>query len=220
MSRALTNNEWLEAVAEPSLRCRQGTASAVPKTGLEESAPHCRRPKRSACAQRQSLASRRRSGLVSVPRQTAGVTLLELLVVVALASILLAVVFPSVGSGLTTLELRTSAQRLAAAARYARDQAVYRQTAFHLEIDSEAGRVAVMDLQGRARRAFELPASVRVESILPPEEETTSKVRRFLFMPDGAAPAFEVVLANQRREMRVMGDPLTGAAKVSEESGE
>jgi general secretion pathway protein H len=153
-------------------------------------------------------------------RETEGVTLLELLVVVALASILLAVVFPSVGSGLTTLELRTSAQRLAAAARYARDQAVYRKTAFHLEIDSEAGRVAVMDLQGRARRAFNLPASVRVESILPPQEEASSRVRRFLFMPDGAAPAFEVVLANQRREMRVVNDPLTGAAKVPEGNGE
>ena len=149
-------------------------------------------------------------------KKESGVTLLELLVVVALASILLAVVFPSVGSGLTTLELRTSAQRLAAAAHYARDQAVHRQTAFHLEIDSQAGTVAVMDLEGKARRAFELPASVRVESILPPEEEATSRVRRFLFMPDGAAPAFEVVLANQRRQVTVASDPLTGSAKVRE----
>jgi len=153
-------------------------------------------------------------------KKESGVTLLELLVVVALASIMLAVVFPSVGSGLTTLELRTSAQRLAAAARYARDQAVHRQTAFHLEIDSGAGRVAVMDLQGNARRAFDLPASVRVESVLPLQEEAASRVRRFLFMPDGAAPAFVVVLANQRREMRGVSEPLTGAAKVSEEGGE
>ncbi|HEY7678902.1 MAG TPA: GspH/FimT family pseudopilin [Terriglobia bacterium] len=152
-------------------------------------------------------------------RSAAGVTLLELLVVVALASILLAVVFPSVGAGLAGLELRTSAQRLAAAAGYARDQAVHRQTPLRLEIDGAAGTVAVMDLGGRARRAFELPASVRVENILP-AEDAASRVRRFVYMPDGAAPAFEVVLANQRQEIRVVSDPLTGAAKVSERSGE
>lgn len=146
----------------------------------------------------------------------AGVTLLELLVVIALASILLAVVFPSVGSGLATLELRSSAQRLAAAARYARDQAVYRQRPFQLEIDGEAGTVAVVDLEGRSRRSFEFPASVRVGQILTPEGESTERTQRFLFLPDGGAPPFEVILGNQRRQVTVFNDPLTGSQRVSD----
>src|SRR3970040_653003 len=85
-----------------------------------------------------------------------GITLLEMLVVVALASVLLAVVFPSVGAGLRTLELRSAAQRLAASARYARDQAVHRQRFYELEIDAEAGTVSVGDLEQTARRRFEV----------------------------------------------------------------
>ena len=154
----------------------------------------------------------------------AGVTLLELLVVVALASVLLAVVFPSVGAGLRTLEVRSAAQRLAASARYARDQAVHRQRFYELEIDAEAGTVTVTDFAGESRRSFELPASVRVERILP-EEDAFSHVRarvgqarprRFVFSPDGNAPAFEIVLGNDRRQAAVRSNPLTGFPKVEE----
>ena len=146
----------------------------------------------------------------------AGVTLLELLVVIALASILLAVVFPAVGSGLATLELRTSAQRLAAAARYAREQAVHQQRTYQLEIDGEAGRVVVVDVEEGARRSFELPASVRVERVLPAAREGEMRSGRFLFYADGGAPLFEVTLENQRRQLVVSSDPLTGGARVME----
>ena len=164
-------------------------------------------------------------------KQQRGVTLLELIVVVALASVLLAVVFPSVGAGLRTLELRSAAQRLAASARYARDQAVHRQRFYELEIDAEAGTVTVTDFAGESRRSFELPASVRVERILPEENafpHVQARVghpqarvgdpqpRRFLFSPDGSAPAFEIVLGNDRRQAAVRSNPLTGFAKVEE----
>lgn len=151
-----------------------------------------------------------------------GVTLLELLVVVALASVLLAVVFPSVGTGLRTLELRSAAQRLAASARYAREQAIHRQRFYELEIDAEAGTISVGDIgrndskaSSRARRSFELPASVRVERISPEEPGGPSR-RRFLFSPDGAAPAFEIVLSNDRRQVVVTSNPLTGFPRITE----
>jgi general secretion pathway protein H len=157
-------------------------------------------------------------------REQRGVTLIELVVVVALASVLLAVVFPSVGAGLRTLELRSAAERLAASARYARDQAVHRQRFYELEIDPEAGTVTVTDFSGASRRSFELPASVRVERILPEEEafpHVQARVgrphsRSFLFSPDGNAPAFEIVLGNDRRQAAVRSNPLTGFPKVVE----
>ena len=156
--------------------------------------------------------------------QDAGVTLLELLVVIVLSSVLLAVVFPSVGAGLRTLELRSAAQRLAASARYAREQAIHRQRFYELEIDAEAGTISVGDLErngpalagsAQARRSFELPATVRVERISPEESGGASR-RRFLFSPDGAAPAFEIVLGNDRRQVVVTSDPLTGFPRIAE----
>jgi len=148
---------------------------------------------------------------------SAGVTLLELLVVVAIASILLAIVFPAAGSGLGTLELRSAAARLAAATRYARDQAVYRQRIYQLVIDAQAGSVAVADIAAGGERSYQLPASVRVAEVLPAEGFEPSQKRRLFFFPDGSAPEFEVVLRNTRRQLAVIGDPLTGTAKVVEQ---
>ncbi len=162
--------------------------------------------------------------------QQRGITLLELLVVAALASILLAVVFPSVRSGLSTLELHSSARRLAAAAKYARDQAIYRQSFFQLEIDTESGTISVIDMDRDAttetnatgqsgsviRRSFELPATVRIGEILPDEGDAPSRIRRFLFSPDGGSDPFQVVLENPRRKVQVSTDPLTGFPKVAD----
>ena len=155
-----------------------------------------------------------------------GVTLLELLVVAALASILLAVVFPSIRSGLGTLELRSAARRLAAAARYARDQAVHKQRFFQLEIDTASGTISVIDINTNMndtgetasvrRRSFELPAAVRIGEILPDEEDAPSRTRLFLFSPDGASDPFEIVLENPRRQVQVSSDPLTGFPKVTD----
>ena len=155
-----------------------------------------------------------------------GVTLLELLVVAALASILLAVVFPSIRAGLGTLELRSSARRLAAAARYARDQAVHRQRGFQLEIDTASGTISVTDIDvniddsGQTRRAgrrsFELPPAVRVGTIRPGETDAASGTRRFLFSPDGDSDPFEIVLENPRRQVQVSIDSLTGFPKVTD----
>ena len=157
-----------------------------------------------------------------------GVTLLELLVVAALASILLAVVFPSIRAGLGTLELHSSARRLAAAARYARDQAVHRQRFFQLEIDTVSGTISVTDIDmdiniddsGQTRRAgrrsFELPPAVRVGTIRPSEADAASGIRRFLFSPDGDSDPFEIVLENPRRQVQVSIDSLTGFPKVTD----
>jgi general secretion pathway protein H len=147
----------------------------------------------------------------------AGVTLMELLLVVAIASILLAIVFPAVGSGLGTLELRSAATRLAGAARYARDQAVYRQRIYQLEIDGAAGSISVADMDGGGVKSYQIPASVKVEAVVPAEGFAQSRIRRLYFFPDGAAPEFEVILTNTRRQLSVVGDPLTGTAKVVEQ---
>jgi general secretion pathway protein H len=146
-----------------------------------------------------------------------GVTLLELLVVAALASVVLALVFPSIHSGMNTMALRSSAQRLAAAAKFARDQAIFRQRPFELEIDGNTRMVSVFDSAGETR-SFELPSSVQVAKILPEETDTASKARRFLFNPDGSSVRFQVILETSHRQFEIATDPLTGFPKISDVS--
>ncbi len=145
-----------------------------------------------------------------------GVTLLELLVVMALAAALVALVFPSAGAGLRTLELRSAAQRLASAARFAREQAVYQKRIFEIEINPESGTISLADLQRGTRQSFQLPPSVRIEKILPEEFGRTSATRTFLFAPAGEMPVFEVVLGTESRQMSIKSDALTGYPKVSD----
>ena len=156
----------------------------------------------------------RRNRRHSADNKVRGVTLLELLVVAALASILLALAFPSIRAGMGTVELRSSAQRLAAASKFARDQAIYRQRPFELEIDAQAGEIAVLDSNGGSRR-FELPAGVRVGGIFP-EADRLQEVRHFLFSPDGSTVPSRIILENSRRRVEVTTDPLTGFPKISD----
>jgi general secretion pathway protein H len=145
-----------------------------------------------------------------------GVTLLELLVVMAIASVLLALVLPSVGTGMKTLELESSARRLATAAKFARDQAIHRQKYFELQIDGEKKKVSVTDIENGEQRSFEFPDSVNVGRIVPQPEEGGSPVGSFLFSPGGDSPPFQIILENQARRVMVSTDPLTGFPKVSD----
>ena len=129
-------------------------------------------------------------------------------------------------SGVDTPEVRGGTALTKAAGKYARDQAIYRQSFFQLEIDTETGTISVMDMDmddttntgqsgGASRRSFELPAAIRIGEILPDEEDAPSRIRRFLFSPDGGSEPFQVVLENPRRKVQVSTDPLTGFPKVT-----
>lgn len=71
----------------------------------------------------------------------AGFTLLELLVVLTIFALSLALVGPSVSSGLTGLRMKTSARTLAAALNHARSRAQGSGTAYYAEISE--GKVSV-----------------------------------------------------------------------------
>ena len=73
----------------------------------------------------------------------------------------------------------------------------------------------MLDVERGSARSFELPAAIRVERILPEERQNTTEPRKILFGPDGAWPQFEVVLANEEREVTVSFDALTGAQKAN-----
>jgi len=132
------------------------------------------------------------------------------------------VVFPSVGAGIANLELRSSAQRVAAASRYAREQAIHDQSSYELAIDAQARRISLRRIGGQEDqgiRTAELPAGVKIVRLEPVTEDEAVPGRligRYVFYPDGGVPHFKVALENARRQITVESDPLTGFAKVSE----
>lgn len=76
-------------------------------------------------------------------RRTAGFTLLELIVVVAILGVASALVLPSIGRGGDMLRVRTEAGRVAAVIREARLQAVSQRHATRVKLDPNRNTVVV-----------------------------------------------------------------------------
>src|SRR6266404_5521520 len=70
-------------------------------------------------------------------RSSSGVTLIEMLVVMTLIAMLAAVAAPSVGSGIETVRLRTTAERLAATLRTARGRAIRTRHYMQVSVDPQ-----------------------------------------------------------------------------------
>lgn len=135
-----------------------------------------------------------------------GVTLLEMLIVMTLVGLMAAVVGPSVGAGLDTLRLESSAERVAASLKLARDRAVRTRHYMEVTVDPESRRVALSDLEGEYARSWDLPETITVKAERP---------QAFLFPPDGAPPAVRLELENSRgRKALVEMDPFTAFPTV------
>jgi general secretion pathway protein H len=152
-----------------------------------------------------------------------GVTLVELLVVVSLATVALALVVPSVRAGLAGLELRSSARKLAAAISYARAAAMRSQRPYLLEIEPTRRSISAGGADSSARRTLQLPEDVEL-SIAGNEPGTSAagaredgQPVRYIVYPDGALPGFRVRLTNARRQITVETDALTGMPRVIEQ---
>lgn len=150
--------------------------------------------------------------VVRNPQSAIGVTLIELLIVVAIIGIVGAVVVPGVTSGLDTVRLRTTAERLGNTFRFARESALHRQVVCQVTVDPARQTVSLEEIDVRhpaasRLRSWEIPVGVTVN---------VPEARAFIFGPDGGGPEVKLVLRNSRgRKALVEVDALTGLPQVT-----
>jgi len=141
-------------------------------------------------------------------KRNAGITLLEMLVVMTLIGLLASVATPSVTAGMETVKLRNSAERLAATLRLARERAVRTRHYFQVTVDPQTRRVELRDLEGDFARDWQLPETISVKVDRP---------LLFQFAPDGSVPSLHVELENSRRRVvSVDMDAFTALPTVTE----
>jgi prepilin-type N-terminal cleavage/methylation domain-containing protein len=142
---------------------------------------------------------------VRAPRQ-AGVTLLEMLIVVTLIALVAGISYPSVASGVESLRLRSASDAMVAFLNTALDRADRRQQAVEIRISPRENLLSARSADNGFARELRLPENV---SIVNPAEP-----RRLLLYPGGAVPAIQIEVATQGgRRRRVSVDPMTGVSR-------
>lgn len=147
---------------------------------------------------------------------TRGITLLELLVVVAILGLLAGITFPSVSSGLDAVRLNSAANSVASFFNAALNRAERRQQAVEIAISKGERTLRLRTTEPGFVRTLELPEGVTIRAVLPelPAEETLP-VRYFLLYPGGALPRFGLDIASPKGgRLIVRVEPITGVPRI------
>lgn len=145
-----------------------------------------------------------------------GFTLLELLVVLGLATLLLAVVPPLITSALPGVELKSSARRIAAGLRLAREEAVRsgRDVAFTLDLERRS-----FEVEG-GYRPVALPKALKLKLVAAESEMLAEGVGAVRFYPDGSSTGGRIVVSLDNSGWQVGVQWLTGRIRLAPWEGE
>ena len=136
-------------------------------------------------------------------RAQAGVTLLEMLVVVAIIGAIVGVSVPALTAGLAGVRLSSAAGSVASFLTFSMNRVERREQAAAVVISPAENRMQLF-LAGAGEKAestLVMPSGVRIEGDEP---------RRFLLYPGGTFPRMAVVLRNEKGARRsVTIDPIT-----------
>ena len=144
------------------------------------------------------------------PRASAGFTLLELLVVLALMVMVYALALPVISASLPGTELKGAARQLAAGLRKARSQAVTRKEEAVLTIDVEQRNFEVSG----DKHSYVLPAKLEISLFTAQSELLRDKVGSIRFYPDGSSTGGRITIASGERKYQVNVDWLTGQVAI------
>ncbi len=145
-------------------------------------------------------------------RRDAGVTLLELLIVLALMSMLVGLLAPRIGRATDNWRLRRAGERVAQILRYARTRALYEGRYYVVEIQPQENRVRLLGASSGFVREYQLPRDVRFGEEASP---ASFSVMRLIFSPSGAVDERTLWLRNRHgSEVKIHLNLLLGRPGV------
>jgi prepilin-type N-terminal cleavage/methylation domain-containing protein len=149
------------------------------------------------------------------PSRAAGVTLIEMLVVVAIIALVVGITFPSVASGVETMRLNQASNDLVTFFNDALVRAGRRELAVEITISKTARTLSMASPGASGEKKIELPQGIGIVRVLPEPEQETDAPRRFMVYPGGPPPGVGVEISNSRNVHRIVRvDPITGVPRI------
>jgi prepilin-type N-terminal cleavage/methylation domain-containing protein len=138
----------------------------------------------------------------------AGVTLLEMLIVVAIIAILASISFPSLISGLAGIRLSSSAGDVASFFTSSMNRVERREQAAAIVVEPAKNRIVVFTAISGDKPASELnlPPGILIDA---------QDSARYMIYPGGAFPRISLILKNEKgARRRISIDPVTAVPKI------
>ncbi len=149
------------------------------------------------------------------PDPRAGVTLLEMMIVVTIIGLMVGILFPTVSAGVETLRLNEATNQIVSFLNDALNRAERREQAVEIAISRRDHTLTMESTQSGFQKKIELPQSISIVRVLPDSDEPADGPRRIMIYPGGAVPRVGVEIANERKSHRIVRvDPITGVPRV------
>lgn len=149
-------------------------------------------------------------------RGAAGVTLIEMLIVVALIGLMVGITFPSVASGIETMRLNEASGQLVNFLNDALVRAERREQGVEISISKSEKSLTMRSPEQASEKKTVLPQGISIAKILPEDsQQEEDQPRRFMIYPGGTVPRIGIEIVNAkgaRRMVRV--DPITGVPRI------
>ena len=146
-------------------------------------------------------------------RCRAGITLIEMIMVLAIVGMVTAIAFPSVTSGLDSVRLSSASDSIASFLNAGLNRAERRQTPVEINISVAENKIRVISDSVRELNMPETIRIVRIHPVLPTGED--EQARSIILYPNGAIPRFGVEIASPKGIHRIVRvDPITGVPQV------
>lgn len=144
-----------------------------------------------------------------------GVTLVEMMIVVALVGLMAGITYPSVSAGLDSLRLVSASDSAVAFLNAALNRAERLQQAVEIAVSQADHSLAARTIGPGFGRTLTMPPGVVIERVLPDGPAISDGRRRFYLFPGGAPPRIALVLRNARGRRRTVSvDPITGVSRL------
>jgi prepilin-type N-terminal cleavage/methylation domain-containing protein len=149
-----------------------------------------------------------------------GVTLIEMMVVVAIIGLIVAVAAPSVSAGIDAVRMTSAADEVATFLNSAVNRSVRRQEPLELVISLKDNKLNLYSNDPNFNRELKMPEGIQVEAVLPKVQDDPEEARRLILMPGASVPGIGIQLANHRNGKRLIRlDPMTGFPRIQNVTG-